>query len=204
MSCGRILLALITPILLSCATTTSTKAQPEEVVSIAIIEEFGFVNVAFELKEMKTLKAADGSNVYAFYFGGEFRGKTTYAALALSSEWDGNQSASPIPIFGSDIGIYAINDDSHNLLSVLRAAYGMEQLPGARLAESLAAQVISIGDKPTAINSKRTDLKAFFGPPHQEHYGELYVNIDPEKKRIEFNEKDPEYRKAIIAALTAR
>jgi ribose 5-phosphate isomerase RpiB len=201
---GRFLLVCLLPILLACSTQPEKKIQMENTMSIAVIEEHGFVNVTFELFDVKVVKAEDGSTVYGFYFGGVYKGKSVYAALALSSEWDANQASSPIPIFGSEIGVYAIAEDSHNLVSVLRAAYGMEPDPSARLTETINARVLSIGEKPTGINSKRSDLKAFFSPPHHELYGELYINIDPEKKRVEFNEKDPDYRKSVIRAFTAK
>lgn len=204
MNYRSILATLLTPVLLSCATQTERKLEPEKSMSIAIVEEFGFVNVTFELQEAKTITADDGSTVYVFYFGGSHGGKTVYAALGLSSEWDDNKSPAPIPIFGSDFGLYALNDESQNLIAVLRAAYGLDPAPGARMKESLNGQVISIGEKPTALASKRTELKAFFAPPLHEQYGEIYINIDPVKKRVEFNEKDPEYRKAVISALTAK
>jgi hypothetical protein len=53
----------------------------------------------------------------------------------------------------------------------------------------------------------RGALKLFYepaedDPKHDDHYAEHYLNIDLATKLIQFHEKDPEYRPAVIHALT--
>jgi hypothetical protein len=48
-------------------------------------------------------------------------------------------------------------------------------------------------------------MKAFFFDDGQdERYAEVYTNIDLREKRLEFREKDPEYRAPLVAALMDR
>jgi hypothetical protein len=48
-----------------------------------------------------------------------------------------------------------------------------------------------------------TMMKFFFfdsGPENR--YAEVFINVDPNRRVLEFHEKDPEYRKPLLLALT--
>ncbi len=45
-------------------------------------------------------------------------------------------------------------------------------------------------------------LKAFFDSENEKYYGEIYINVNEKEHWIELKEKDEDYRKAVLNALT--
>jgi hypothetical protein len=171
--------------------------------NIAVTREIGFVNITFKLDKISVQTNDDGTKVFVLYFGGTYGNESVDAALALSSEWDEERSPDfPMPTYWSEIAIGAVNEQSHALVRVMASAYGMQVAPNSQLQETVNAKIVSIGVKPIEISSQPTRLKIFFAKPLHDEYGEVYLNIDPAKKTVEWNEKDPEYRGAILKALT--
>ena len=75
------------------------------------------------------------------------------------------------------------------------------------MSKSIAFAVMSLAGDPRAPEQGPVKMKLFYepaadDPQHDEHYAEHYLNIDLAAKLIQFHEKDPEYRPAIIHALT--
>lgn len=197
------LLIAATFLALSCASTKTNVARGDQLTTIEVTREIGFVNIAFKLDKIIVQKNDDGTKVFVIYFGGTYGEETVDAALALSSEWDEERSPDfPIPTYWSEIAIGAVNEQSHAFVRVLASAYDTPIAPNSQLLEAVNAKIVSIGDKPIEISSQPTHLKVFFAKPFQDEYGEIYLNIDPVKKIVEWNEKDPEYRGAILKALT--
>ncbi|QHW31106.1 hypothetical protein GZH47_09725 [Paenibacillus rhizovicinus] len=52
-------------------------------------------------------------------------------------------------------------------------------------------------------NSKSSKIKLFYNDETEENYAECYLNIDLPNKKVEWFEKDPEYREALLRALSA-
>ncbi len=187
----------------SCTSTKANVARGGQLTSIEVTREIGFVNITFKLDKISVQTNDDGTKVFVIYFGGTYGGESIDAALALSSEWDEERSPGlPIPTYWSEISIGAVNEQSHALVRVLASAYGAQIAPNSQLQETVNAKIVSIGVKPIEISSQPTHLKIFFAKPLHDEYGEVYLNIDPVKKIVEWNEKDPEYRGAILKALT--
>jgi hypothetical protein len=171
--------------------------------SIEVTREIGFVNVRFNLDQVRVQTNDDGTKVFVVYFGGTYGGESVDVAIALSSEWDEERTPGfPIPTYWSEIAIGVVNEESHALLRVLASVYESKIASNSQLRDTINARVVSIGVNPTDIDSRPTQLKVFFTKPFQEEYGEVYLNLDPLKKTVEWNEKDPEYRGAILKALT--
>ena len=67
------------------------------------------------------------------------------------------------------------------------------------------AYAISLEGNPEMVKNSPARLKLFFGweEGSETPYGELFLNLDLPNRILELNEKDPEYRSAILAALGA-
>jgi hypothetical protein len=47
-----------------------------------------------------------------------------------------------------------------------------------------------------------TMMKFFFDSGPENRYAEVFINVDPNRRVLEFHEKDLEYRKPLLLALT--
>jgi len=67
----------------------------------------------------------------------------------------------------------------------------------------VSATAFSLNEK--AVNLDKKDyykLKLFFEENNENLYSEIYLNINTDKREIEFHEKDEEYREPIIKVWT--
>ena len=63
-------------------------------------------------------------------------------------------------------------------------------------------KAISLEGNPTALSRGQVKIKLFFEGRTQSDYAECFLNLDLGKSRAELREKDPEYRAALIRALS--
>ncbi len=61
----------------------------------------------------------------------------------------------------------------------------------------------SLQGDPEDLAGGVTKIKLFFEPDSEDRYAELYTDIDIAEGVLRINEKDPEYRTAIINALSS-
>jgi len=106
--------------------------------------------------------------------------------------------------FASDgIMFESIGEESDRLLDALANLYGMRQ-EIRRFSSGLAAVSLALEERPIDFELRYIRLKAFFhhesGP---DKYAELFVNLDLPAKRLEHHEKDEEYRRNVVSALSA-
>jgi hypothetical protein len=55
---------------------------------------------------------------------------------------------------------------------------------------------------PARVLSSPVRMKFFFHSSSEARYAEVFTNIDVQAGRLEFHEKDPSYRVALVRALT--
>ena len=62
---------------------------------------------------------------------------------------------------------------------------------------------IALAGHPPAVAGEPVKIKLFFEADFDERYAEVYLNIDLTRSRVELHEKDPDYRRPLVRALTA-
>jgi hypothetical protein len=68
---------------------------------------------------------------------------------------------------------------------------------------SVDASVVGLEGDPAHVLDRVTRMKFFFfdsGP--EDRYAEVFINVDANKRVLEFHEKDEDYRKPLLLALT--
>jgi hypothetical protein len=69
------------------------------------------------------------------------------------------------------------------------------------MATSTPFAAIALEGDPSALEAGPVKLKLFFESENEDRYAECFLNIDLAKSRVHLNEKDPDYRKALVRAL---
>ena len=84
------------------------------------------------------------------------------------------------------------------------AIHGNMGIAPAPQAMSPEVEVAAVGlnSDPTQVLKTPTKMKFFFEESEPEDlYAEVFTNIDVRGKRLQFHEKDPEYRESLVKAL---
>jgi hypothetical protein len=135
---------------------------------------------------------------------------TTYKAV---STWENQDLGLSVTIpnkenkdgFGHSVEIKSIGAESDRLLCFMAKMYGQKLDSPYHFKKSASVDFINLQTFALSVAGKRDtttdkkEYKLFF--PLKDDDAELYLNIDDQKKRLEIEEKDPEFRSDIIKCL---
>ena len=94
----------------------------------------------------------------------------------------------------------SLGKPSDSFLHILTDQYG---LPAGerRMASIIEFTAVGFNVDPRELESSPVTMKLFFEPGPKKAYAECFTNIDLVQAKLEFREKDPEYRVPLVAAL---
>lgn len=97
----------------------------------------------------------------------------------------------------------SIGPESDKLIKAIAALYKVE-LPRPKFSEHIPVTSFALEEHPFDLRKDNVHFKVFFNDQGDENeYAELFTNIDIPEKRLEFHEKDEEYRRNVVRALSA-
>jgi hypothetical protein len=178
----------------SCQAATQ-QASPPEITSEA---EEGFHDLVFAIEDHNELP--DGSQ--KIIASGIHKGKRVSLEIRLGPGWRPGSLGSDIPLrtYQGTVSFRSTGAESDLLLSVMDELYGTKQAPkGMKKATQFTA--ISLGGDPRHLANELTKIKLFFESNKEDQEAELFLNIDLKKRKLYLNEKDEEYRAAVVRAL---
>jgi hypothetical protein len=136
---------------------------------------------------------------------GVHRGRRVALELVLGPEWREGSFADQ-PSYQGMVTYRSVGAESDALVRTLDELYGTKAPPRA-MARMTDFACVTLGGDPRELAKGPLHAKLFLEGEGEgeevEGYAELYTNVDLAKRRVEIREKDPEYRAAIVRALTA-
>ena len=162
----------------------------------AEVEADGFQDLVFALTGTQDL--ADGSQ--RLTAEGIHEGTPVQLQIDLGSKWKGGRLADSLTSYQGSVRLRSTGPGSDALLKVMDSLYGTHLSP-VRMGPSTEFAAISLEGDPARLHAGPVKLKLFFESDDEDKYAELYLNIESERSRLYLNEKDPEYRQAVILAL---
>ncbi|WP_445427543.1 hypothetical protein [Alishewanella sp. HL-SH05] len=173
---------------------SSAKDYPEVVVG----EEEGFVDLTFTISNSKKFE----SGAHEVVVKGNLKGDQVGFAIELLPSWN------PKAIEGTDDAFYwgeaffkNTGPESDSFIRALALLYGAT-LADASVPDKVYAQVVGLGCNPGQLEVSACKMKFFFSPDGDEGlYSEVFINIDLAAKKLEFNEKDNDYRAPLLRSL---
>lgn len=167
--------------------------------------EGGFVDIEVPFIRSASIQGDGGALGIVVEFGGLFNGKPVKYVLLVPRDWDDaplpGLRLNPTPK-SSDLGFRAAEDGSVEFLQMLATLYELPQKVRSPK-EFVGVQALALGGVPEPLESGSLETKVFFrdGSTAQRN-AELYVHVDFTRRVVRMNEKDPEYRSAIVEALS--
>jgi hypothetical protein len=177
-----------------CRADTPNRTWPQ----IATTGEQGFVDLTFAI-ESRERAATGGERFVAAGADGQ-----TEVALAITVEpgWTkGKLDGINADVYRGLVTLETTGPRSDRLLQAIDRLYSTN-LGVNRMSRATRFVGISLEGNPAALDDAPTKIKLFFESEREDRYAEIFLNLDVRAKTIQLNEKDPDYRKAVILALS--
>jgi hypothetical protein len=161
--------------------------------------EDGFVDLTLSISKYEKQK----NGIARFLIKNTLDGKRIGFVIELHPTWKAQKIENVDAYFyWGSAEILSTGEDSDAFLTVLSKLYG---LPTTNLTflTRVNAQVVGLANDPANIENQPIKMKFFLnsdGP--DELYSEVFVNVDLKRRVLEFNEKDPEFRGALVKSLS--
>ena len=154
-----------------------------------------------ELKVDRTEKASDGSLIVtAAALAGDER---VAIQVIVPQQWRSSRAKeAPITLSTGTLRLRSTGKATEAFVRVLATAYH-QKVEKFEFAEVELAAISLKGD-PSRVASTPVQIKVFYESKNEEEYAEAFVNIDLQRGIVQFHEKDPDYRKAVIGFLSRK
>ena len=156
----------------------------------------GFVDLSFKLtaieqyaSETQVLAKARRANEVASF------------GVLLIGPWT-EQNVANLTLLSGRVSFVSVGAESHAFLQALHDAYGAKA-DAPRMYDRINFSAIALEGDPRDVRKAPVKLKLFIEGTEAQ-YAEVFLNIDGTRSVIELAEKDPEYRKPLLKALTTQ
>lgn len=198
--------AWFSPIIVSAAVllaSASVNAQPTPIPNVNVIRDGAWINVVFAILQQKTYEYPDKVQAHVLEAGGLLTDKPVSLVILLPMDWEEQRpKGTPFSFWWGVVALERSGAASDNLVQALAMLYDANPTP-SRAKDKVGFKVVSFADKPT-ISSRKVELKVFNEGDRTDDYAEFFLNFDFGAKTLTLAEKDPEYRGAIIRALSTK
>jgi hypothetical protein len=164
---------------------------------VKLVGEDGWVDLDLPLTEFK-----GDSNVYRLIAKGLLDGTSVGLRVEIDGHWNSKPTEDgAVTLYWGSVTLRSIGLESDALAVALSRLYGYPHA-GLRMLPEIRAEAVGLASDPRLIESEPVKMKLFFHSENEERYAEVFLNIDRGAQIVELHEKDPEYRKNLIRALT--
>jgi len=168
-----------------------------EIPALTVQTEDGFVDLSLKLDSPNT------ANGYRFEARALYEGRPIAFAVGLGTTWqaqevDGNSSK--FLFYWGEVDLVSLGPESDAFIQALERLY--QTTTGVtQMRRTVRFTAVSLAGDPSLFPAKPVKIKLFFESDEDDLCAEVYLNFDVLAKRVEFHEKDEEYRLPLILAL---
>lgn len=158
----------------------------------------GFHDLVFAIREHKQLP--DGRQM--ILAAGIHKGTRVSFEIYLGSGWRESPLDVDVPLttYLGHMSFRSVGAESDVFLHAMDEIYGTRQSP-KQMNEATEFTALTLGGDPRDLSKKMVKIKLFFESDDEDQYAEIFTHIDLNARKLYINEKDEEYRTAIIRAL---
>jgi hypothetical protein len=134
---------------------------------------------------------------------GLHKGRVVGFGVSLSSTWERQElENSHIPLYWGEATLISLGAESDAFLQALDEAF-QTSLGHQRMADRISFIAVGLDGDPHLTEHLAVNMKLFSKSDSEERDAEFYLNIDPRNSYVQFHEKDTDYRRGIVLALSA-
>jgi len=171
-----------------------------------ILDQFseeGFVDLTFEIVDL-----AEDDAFFRFHLASSFEGEVVGMGVVLRKGvgpgFDEDMDLIQENVYRQGVRFYSAGEQSDRLVRAIAKLYGYDAAARRMIAEeAFTAIALQQGEIDLAAHPVR--LKIFgrdADPIDEDRYYESFFNVDIANRLVFWNEKDQDYRNALLAALT--
>ncbi len=161
-----------------------------------LTEEFedGFVDLSLRMEGL----VRDQDGVQHFEARALHKGRVVAFAVALGAKW--TPFGSREEFYCGEARLVSLGDASDAFIQVLDQLY--ETKAGImRMGDNTGFTAVSLEGHPDRLSVEPLKMKLFFESENDDLSAEFYLNCDTNDNRVQFREKDMDFRAAVVRAL---
>ena len=164
-----------------------------ELPEITSESEQGFHDLVFAL--------VGGGDERTLRVKGKHKGAVVGFEVRLGPDWkEGRLGDVNLTTYQGAVVISSVGRESDELARVIDGLYETKLTPRGLNAQTKFT-AISLEGNPQRLKAGPVKLKLLFESDDESRYAEAFLNIDVARSRVQLNEKDVDYRKALVRAL---
>jgi hypothetical protein len=179
-------------------------AQSPVLPAVSIVSESpGWFDVVLPILGKSPVIEEGKQRGIALLIGGVLNGENISIALGIPDEWEEANLKPPPPFksYASLLVFERVGKSSDRFMRALSTVY-LQPNRDLLARDRVEVDAISLANDPRPIGSTPLNAKVFVRGEKEEDYGEFYLNVDWKAGVVTIKEKDPEYRPAILKALS--
>jgi hypothetical protein len=178
----------------SCASMTVVKP-----VEIRVDSDGGFID--FNLTMVSFHRTADG--VCHVTAQGFHQGRIVGFRVDMGSAWERQDlENSRISLYWGEATLISIGEESDAFLQVVDEAW-QTNLGRQKMRDRIPFIAVGLDSDPRSMEDLPISMKLFSQTDSEEDDAEFFLNVDARNLSVQFREKDPEYRRGVVVALSA-
>jgi hypothetical protein len=181
--------------ILACVTAAAAAPAPSSVPPGYLTEAEGFVDIDLPITQI-----AQDPGSTRIVARGVILGKEVGLEVDFPSQPQRSRGQSSLPL--GTARIRTLGAVSDGFVALLDSRYKIP-IPSKTMVSAVSASVVGLEGDPAHVQDGVTRMKlVFFDSGPQDRYAEVYINVDASNRVLGFHEKDEDYRKALLLALT--
>ena len=179
--------------------TRSDSIDGVELVEIRVDSDGGFID--FDLTMLSFHRAADG--VQNMSARGLYNGRVVGFGVSLSPTWERQDlEDSRILLYWGEATLISLGEESDAFLQGVDKAY-QTNLGHQKMRDRISFTAVALDGDPLLMGDLPINMKLFSQTDNEEQDAEFYLNIDTRNSSVQFHEKDTDYRRGVVLALSA-
>jgi hypothetical protein len=167
--------------------------KPHELPNILSETEEGFADMVFVAVEQGPLPSGE----YKIEAASIAENEEVALRVILGPKWEYRILGGKLPVYQGVVAIQRVDGRSDKLIQFMDKAYSTAINPLA-MKESVSFTAIALEGNPNTPRKGEVRIKLFYESEKEGEYAEAYLNLDLGHDKVCFNEKDPEYRTALV------
>ena len=157
--------------------------------------EEGFVDLTLKMEGL--VRNQDG--MQCFEARALHKGRVVAFAVALGTTWSPLEGT-PEEFYCGEAHLISLGDESDAFIQVLDQLYETK-VGTLHMGDNIGLTAVSLKGHPDRPSVEPLKMKMFFESENDDLCAEFYLNCDTNNNRVQFREKDTDFRAAVILAL---
>ena len=170
-----------------------------EIPDLTIQKEDGFVDLSLRME----VPSLDTENGYRFEARALYEGRPIAFAVSFGTEWQAQEvegESSKFLFYWGEADLVSLGPESDAFIQTLDRLYRTE-IGVTQMRRTVHFTAVSLAGDPNLLPAEPLKIKLFFESDEDELCAEVYLNLDVLEKRVEFHEKDQDFRRPLILAI---